>query len=163
MIRQLNATAEDGLFYDNGYLQQFFLNQHPLSAPSVFNFFLPTHSPAGLLADAGLVAPEFQITNSTSIVQVTNIVDVVLLGDVVMGVPEHFGQVSLDLAEFEALAAQSNDALLDRLDLLFTYGALSPDTRAAISTIMDEIDDVNFRMKTAIYMLLSSPDYAVAL
>ncbi len=161
MIRQLNAQAEDGLFYDNGYLQQFLLDQHPLSSPSVFNFFLPSHSPAGELADAGLVAPEFQITDATTVVGITNLVEVVLLGEIVMGVPDHFGQVSLDLSEFETLAVEGNDALLDRLDLLFTHGELSTATRNAISAVMDDIDDVDFRVKFALYMLLTSPDFAV--
>ena len=75
MVRQLNPSAEDGRFFNNGYLQQFLLRQHPLSSPSVFNFFLPSYVPIGILDDAGLVGPEFQITDSPSIVSITNLID----------------------------------------------------------------------------------------
>ena len=53
--------------------------------------------------------------------------------------------------------------LLDRLDLVFTHGDLSAETRAAISAIMQDIDDATFRTQTAIYLLLTSPDYATSI
>jgi uncharacterized protein (DUF1800 family) len=163
MLRQLNATAEDGLFYSQGFTQQFLLRQHPLSAPSVFNFFLPAHSPTGPLADAQLVAPEFQITDSSSVVTMTNVIDWAVNGNLVLDIEPHFGAVSLDLGEYVALAQESNDALLDRLDVLFTHGGLSAATRTAIAAIMQDIDDVDFRTKRAIYLLLTSPDYATSI
>ena len=46
--------------------------QAPLRSPSVFNFFRPTFSPVGALRNAGLLAPEFQITNETTIVTLAN-------------------------------------------------------------------------------------------
>lgn len=163
MLRQLNATAADGLFYSHGFFQQYVLRQHPLSAASVFNFYLPSHSPPGDLADAGLVAPEFQITDSSSIVNLTNLIDLAVNGFFVMDIEPHWGAVSLDLGEFVALADESDDALLDRLDLLFTFGDLSDESRSAINGIMQDIDDVDFRTKTAIYLLLTSPDYAASI
>lgn len=44
------------------------LQQIPLSAPSVFNFFRPDFSPSGELSDNGLLAPEAQLLTETSIV-----------------------------------------------------------------------------------------------
>ncbi|MEY3897838.1 MAG: hypothetical protein RLZZ214_3359 [Verrucomicrobiota bacterium] len=68
--RAFNASAPNGWFY----LDAFILDhaQEPMKAPSVFNFYLPTHSPPGPLADAGLVAPEFQIVNASSGVMAAN-------------------------------------------------------------------------------------------
>ena len=43
------------------------VGQGPLRSPSVFNFFRPDYSPAGDVRDAGLVAPEFQITHETTV------------------------------------------------------------------------------------------------
>jgi len=47
-------------------LKRYQSNQTPqlvaLTAPSVFNFFSPKYAPVGAINDAGLVAPEFQIT-----------------------------------------------------------------------------------------------------
>jgi len=160
MMRQLNAQSSDGFFFNGGFFLQQLIGQHPLSSPSVFNFYLPDHTPAGEIAGAGLVSPEFQITTTTTVVGVTNLADFVVSGGFVMDAQEPFGQVSLDLAEFEALAADP-DALLDRLDLLFSYGTLDPAVRAAIRSVIVDVDDLPFRTQTAIYLVLIAPDTAV--
>ena len=46
--------------------------QRPLSSPTVFNFFLPDHSPTGPIADAGLYAPEFQIVTTVTAITSAN-------------------------------------------------------------------------------------------
>jgi len=160
LMRQLNATSSDGYYFNAGFFLQQLVSQHPLSSPSVFNFFLPSHTPAGEIAAAGLVAPEFQITTTTTVVGMTNLVDFAVNGDFVMDAQPPFGEVTLDLSEFEALAADPV-ALMDRLDLLFTSGSLDPDTRAVIVDIIDDIQDLPFRARTAIYLMLISPDYAI--
>ena len=91
----------------------------------------------------------------------SNLIDFAVIGDFVMDIQEPFGAVSLDLSEFEALAATSDAALLDRLDTLFTYGEMEPATRSAILGVMADIPDVPFKTRIAIYMTLVSPDYAV--
>ncbi|MBI2732877.1 MAG: DUF1800 domain-containing protein [Aquabacterium sp.] len=51
------------------------LGQTPMRAPSVFNFFRPGYSPPQTnLGNAGLVAPEMQITNETSVLAYANAV-----------------------------------------------------------------------------------------
>ncbi|NQX00598.1 DUF1800 family protein [bacterium] len=50
----------------------FWPTQTPLSAPSVFNWFLPDHMPDGLLSANGLTSPEFQLLNEYSALQDTN-------------------------------------------------------------------------------------------
>jgi len=165
MLRQLGITADDGLLYNDGFLQQFFLRQHAYSAPSVFNFFLPSHTPPGALASAGLVAPEFQITDSSSIVSVSNIVDFTINGDFIFAEQPPFDSARLDYSGFVALAEQDLDGLLDRVDLVFTQGELSSSTRTVIHGILSELDpnDALLQAKTAIYLVLISPDYAVVL
>ena len=49
-----------------------FLSQTPLSAPSVFNWFVPDHMPSGLLAANGLTSPEFKLANENSVFLDTN-------------------------------------------------------------------------------------------
>jgi hypothetical protein len=44
----------------------------PLQSPSVFNFFRPDYQRAGALTNAGLVVPEFQITNENTLVLTSN-------------------------------------------------------------------------------------------
>ncbi len=48
------------------------LAQAPLRAPTVFNFFEPNFVQAGLLANAGLYAPEYQIITDTTAISMPN-------------------------------------------------------------------------------------------
>ena len=163
LLRQFNVSSPDGFYANTGYTVEYLLNQHPLSSPSVFNFFLPAHSPVGEIADAGLVAPEFQITNSTTVVAVSNLADLVLLGEVVNDLDEApFRAASLDLGEYIDLADDA-EQLVDRLDLVMTYGTLQAGTRSVIVDILREIEDPDFRVKAAIYLVFVSADYAVQL
>ena len=163
LLRQFHAASPDGFYANTGYYLEELLLQHPLSSPSVFNFFLPAHSPVGEIADAGLVAPEFQITNSNTVVGVSNVADLVLLGEVVndLDIPPFQG-ATLDLGEYLALAEDIGQ-LLDRLDRVMTYGTLQPATREVIEQILPQIDDLAFRVQAAIYLIFVSPDYAVQL
>lgn len=162
LLRQFNATSADGFIANSGYFVQFLGKQHPLSAPSVFNFYLPSHSPTGEIADAGLVAPEFQITTSNSIVGMSNLLDFVVFADFVTDAPEPFEPVSLNYDSYLAIAADV-DALLDRLDIVLTAGTLDANTRAAIRAILVDVDDLGLRTRAAIYMFMVSSDYAVRL
>lgn len=162
LLRQFNATSSDGFIANSGYFVQFLGKQHPLSAPSVFNFYLPSHSPSGEIADANLVAPEFQITTSNSIVGVSNLLDFVVFADFVTDAPEPFEPVSLNFDEYQDVAADV-DALVDRLDIVLTAGTLDAATRAAISGILVDVDDLNLRTRAAIYLFMVSSDYAVRL
>lgn len=160
-LRQLNAVSSDGYYYNAGFFLQVLIAQSPLSSPSVFNFFLPAHTPAGEIAAASLVAPEFQITTTTTVVNMTNLVDYAVNGGFLMDAPSPpFGEVSFDFDEFVDLA-DDVDALIDRLDIVLTYGTLSDDTRSAIHSVISDVNDLQFRTQIAIYLFLISPDYAV--
>ena len=68
-LRAFNARAANGrnaIHYLEGADDG--LGQSPLLSPSVFNFFSPNFRPTGAIAQAGLVAPEFQITTETTVV-----------------------------------------------------------------------------------------------
>ena len=60
-----------------------------------------------------------------------------------------------------ATLASNPPALVDRLDVLFTFGAMSVATKSVIENILGEFSDPELRAKIAIYMVLISPDYAV--
>ena len=160
ILRQFGATSSDGFIANTGYFVQELGKQHPLSAPSVFNFFLPAHSPAGEIAAAGLVAPEFQITTSNSIVGLSNLIDFIVLADFVTDAPEPFAPVSLDYTDYVMIAGDV-DALVDRLDIVLTAGTIDVTTRQAIEGVLADIEDLNLRARIGIYMFLISSDYAV--
>ncbi len=162
LLRQLGASSDDGLITNTGFLLQELAKQHPLSAPSVFNFFLPAHTPAGEIANAGLVAPEFQITTGSTIIGITNLADYTILADIVTDTPEPFAPVSLNYDDYVAIADDIG-ALMDRVDIVFTAGTLDASTRQNIEAILADVDDLNMRGRLAVYLVLISPDYAVRL
>jgi uncharacterized protein (DUF1800 family) len=48
------------------------LTQSPQRAPTVFNWFLPDYTVPGVLATAGLVAPELQVATDSNVISVVN-------------------------------------------------------------------------------------------
>jgi uncharacterized protein (DUF1800 family) len=50
------------------------LNQTPMRSPTVFNFFEPDYSSPGILAQAGLITPEFQLTSDTTVMRQANFI-----------------------------------------------------------------------------------------
>ncbi len=50
------------------------LSQTPMRSPTVFNFFEPDYSSPGLLAQAGLITPEFQLTSDTTVIRQANFI-----------------------------------------------------------------------------------------
>ena len=160
LLTQFGAESDDGFIASIGYTLQFLTRQHPLSAPSVFNFYLPSHAPQGDIAAAGLVAPEFQILNSNTVVNFANLLDGVLFGDLVTDGPEPFAPVRLNIDDYIDIAADV-DALLDRLDTVMTYGTLTTETRSVVRDAIVDLDDMNLRVRAAIYLLAISADYTI--
>ena len=161
LARQFKANSDDGTFYNAGHRLNHYTGQHPLASPSVFNFFLPNHSPPGLIADAGLVGPEFQITTPTTIIGAVNMIDVgVFRENQLFDVPEPFAKANLNLTAYRPLANDVDD-LLERLDLVMTQGEMHADTRAAVRAALVGIDDPLTRVRQAIYLIAMSPDYTV--
>jgi uncharacterized protein (DUF1800 family) len=133
------------------------LGQSPGRSQSVFNFFRPGYTPPNSpIADAGLVAPEFQITNEPSVIAYVNYMAAL--------VQTGTGDFRADYADMVALSADSQ-ALIDEVDILL--GArLSAAAKASIKAAVDAIPTsagnagLN-RSYTAILLTLASPDYLV--
>lgn len=126
-------------------------------APSVFNFFRPGYTPPNTaIANASLVAPEFQITNEPSVVAYVNYMQGVIQNGI-------GNDVRADYAPLIALAADSG-ALLDEVNLLLAAGQLSAATVAAIRAAVDSISATatngpTNRVYTAILLTMASPEY----
>lgn len=123
---------------------------------SVFNFFRPGYAPPNTpIASAGLVAPEFQITNELSVVAFINFMQSVIQNGI--------GDVRADYSAFTALASDSQ-ALVDEVNLVLAAGQLSPSTVAAIKSAVDSISTTatgaaNNRVYVAILLTLASAEY----
>lgn len=123
---------------------------------SVFNFFRPGYAPPNTgIASAGLVAPEFQITNELSVVAYVNYMQALVANGT--------GDVKADYSAILALSADSA-ALVDEVNVLLAAGQLSATTVAAIRAAVDSIANTGTtgpsnRVMTAILLTLASPDY----
>jgi uncharacterized protein (TIGR03437 family) len=138
---------------------EYALGQNPLRAPTVFNFYEPTYSHPGVLASAGLVSPEFQITNDTSVI----------------GISTFFHYVSRDgfkwerdkplLPDYSALNAIAGNVtqLIDTLNLTMTAGGMSAGLRTNLINETSKIpaNDPQKRVTNAVHLILTAPDYVI--
>jgi uncharacterized protein (DUF1800 family) len=133
------------------------LGQSPGRSPSVFNFFRPGYTPPNsAIATAGLVAPEFQITNEPSVIAYVNYMAVLATTGT--------GDFRPDYADMVALAADSA-ALVDEVDILLG-AALGAATKTSIRTAVDAIATGSAggpqnRVYTAVLLTLAAPEYLV--
>ncbi len=164
LCRAFNARSQTGAFRNTGEASGQALGQLPMHAPSVFNFFLPDHQPLGPIAEAGLVAPEFQITTATTSVATINFWGQAL-DESLMSFNEDLLNNSASLTLDDEIAlADDLPALVDRLDLLLTHGELSSKARAVIIQALQSGAPgagPEERVRFAIYLFLNSPDFAV--
>ncbi|MEM9480277.1 MAG: DUF1800 family protein [Verrucomicrobiota bacterium] len=139
-------------------------SQQPMKAPSVFNFYLPDHQPLGAIKDAGLVAPEFQITTATTTIKNLNFYALAIPFEFLVETGED-NLVQDFTAEQQLIQSNNLSGLLDRLDTLLTRGQMTATTRATLLTaITDAVssgagpDEV---ARFAVSLVASSPDFAV--
>ena len=133
--------------------------QYPYFAPSVFNFFLPTYLPNGPAGDAGLVAPEMEIIHSYTAIATINMFNRAIVESVYITDEEE--EVWLDLESEIELAEIDPLALVDRLDLLLTYGTLSDASRQVILDAILPLGDPEQQALLALYLVTICPEYAV--
>jgi hypothetical protein len=126
----------------------------------VFNFFSPNFTRAGAIAQAGMVAPEFQITTETQVVGSTNFLHSAVFNGGFGQRDE--GRLTMDFAPYAALQADPA-ALVDALALVFTNAQVSDATRAIITEAVSKQggQDNHWRTRTALVLLLASSDFVV--
>lgn len=179
-MRAFDAGNESGKLWNGAYTFEFVCKQHVLAAPSVFNFFLPAHSPHGPIFDQGLVAPEFEILTSATAMNYINLVYAWLLSDNYMevsaqasvtdfGFPEFNAalldpadKVSLDLGD-EILLADNPALLMERLDMILTGGTMSDESKETIADLVTTLSlfDDAAAVKAGIFLTLICPDYVI--
>ncbi|QJE96308.1 DUF1800 family protein [Luteolibacter luteus] len=180
VARAFNAYTDAGWYYLSGMSELHV--QEPFNSPSVFNFYLPSYTPPGALATAGLVAPEFQIVNAASGVTAPNFFWEHMVGaEFGLGASKEDRSPTLNLDQEWLLNlpnlnfdqwGQTNvqpldpDPLIRRLDLVLTGGTLEPESFQIIREALARIgpgswDWHEHRLKLAIYLIICSPEFAV--
>ncbi len=136
------------------------LGQQPLWSPSVFNFYLPDHRPAGELRERGLFSPELEIASADRLIQTDN-----LLQRVIDRGLDPFWMPEADIlhCDFTVPQALSADApaLVDYLDSLLTWGQLSATTRQAVIAAVQAQATAELKVETAVHLIVESPDFVV--
>jgi len=158
--RAYNATSPSGAWaIGNTSDPATALGQSPLRSPSVFNFFRPGYVPANTaLANAALVAPEFQITNESSVVGYLNFMQRAVAGNV--------GDITPDYSSLLPLTDDA-PALVAEINLVLAANQLSATTVAAIAgavqTMPGGAADANRRRRihAALVMVLAAPEFVV--
>jgi hypothetical protein len=144
----------------------FALGEMTLRSPTVFNWFAPGFVPPGTsIAQAGLLAPEMEMTNVSTVVGYLNYIEGAIGSNAVSG-PDLFSSYSTEMS-----LAMTPTALLDRINLLLMAGEMNPTLYGQILAAINAIDvpsgDQNAvnqalanRVEAAIYLTMASPAFS---
>ncbi len=143
--------------------------QAPLRSPTVFNFFKPNFQQPGEIRTAGLVSPEFQIATDTLAINGPNDMGWRIFYFYQGSDYSYVSDQSLLLDETRDLTlAATPSALIDRYNLLFMAGQMSPFMRQVLLTRLSAMtsgsDGANLnlhRIQQALYLIMMSPEYSV--
>jgi hypothetical protein len=136
------------------------LGQTPLLAASVFNFFSPFYTRAGSIAQAGLVAPEFQNATDTQVVGSTNFFSR-LIRDGGIGFDES-NRVDFDTTTWLADAATTTK-LIERINLVLFAGAISANTQTILEKAINAYpaNERNNRVQAALNLAVIAPEFVI--
>ncbi|HSC01093.1 MAG TPA: DUF1800 family protein, partial [Burkholderiaceae bacterium] len=159
--RAFNATSPSGAWgVPNTSDPGTRLAQSPLRSASVFNFFRPGYVPPNsAIGNAGLEAPEFQISNESSTVGYINFMQRVVANGATLG------DVKGDYSNLLPLADDAM-ALLAELNVVLAAGQLSDATLSALQAAVASMPAGNDgartnRITAALTMVLAAPEYLV--
>ena len=161
--RIFNATSPNNVFTLNNWGLDSDLGQRWLSAPSVFNFYLPDHQPGGDLADGGLNGPEFQIMNAVTAIKSINYYRRKFDAE---GLTEPWtAEAEKVNFQWDTELALTSDppALIEHLNNLVAAGQLSERTQEIITTMVSTVreDRPHQRLRSAMTLIYLSPDFAI--
>lgn len=175
--RAFDVSTLSGNFRNDMQTVLNYTSQRPLSSTTVFNFFQQDYQPIGPIEDEGLVAPVFQITDAQKITGYINGLYRWVFSENIQDEFDLYGGeendtyddelADLDLTD-EILQASDGQlhVLLDQLNLVLAGGKLSEHTISVIKNMVtkmpdDDEDDKMDRVKIAIYLVMSAPEYLI--
>ena len=169
--RAFGAVASGGYYEVWGTGDSDTLGQSALQAPSVFNYYSPDFEPAGAMASAYLLGPEFEITSTST---VAGFADFAKWG-VVGGFRSYDGDPKWIRPNYnryltgaaDTAVADNPQALVDELDLLLTANNLKTKFKANLVAMATNItrgaieDQRNDRFRAVMWQIINSADYAI--
>ncbi len=167
MHRAFGARMAGGYYssiYDLGGSDS--LGQSPMHAPSVFNFYHPDYSPSGPLAQAQLLGPEFEISNSASISGFMDFSKYGIVGGFNAGATDPNNWLKPVYDGYIALATNPA-AMVDAMSVTLLSAGISAQFRNQLIDVATKLTDSNAatqateRFKTVLWLILNSPEYSI--
>jgi len=131
------------------------LNEIPMAANSVFNFFPPDY----VIPDTNLNAPEFSLENTASVNQRLTVAQLFSLGTA-----QNYATDFSDKGTLGQLAAKDPGQLADALSVMLMHGQMPSNMRSTIVNALNQIAGITSpsqRVHTAVYLVLGSSLYKV--
>jgi uncharacterized protein (DUF1800 family) len=157
LLRAFNATSPSGKYsVRNAYAN---LNEEAMHSPTVFNFFEPDYEAPGAIATAGLKSPEFEITTDTTVISVANYLRTAIYSSL----GPSTDRITLSLAAEQQTYGADPAGLVDHLNSLLMAGGMSSSARTTLVNAVTQIPATNTleRVRTAIYLVVNSPEFVV--
>lgn len=185
LLRAFNASNQSGKHWLIGddIIDQ--LEQHPLSSPTVFNFYKSDFVPHGPIEAAKLVAPEFELHNTATSLAYVNYMYYWLFGGYLPAVSTEIStqpginnvpeldvdilqtkvrdKLALSLATYVEKAENINNhsALIDELSLLLTGKKNLSNKPQILSAFAAYNNNPEWVVQTIIFFIAISPEFTV--
>jgi uncharacterized protein (DUF1800 family) len=161
ILRAFNASSDgvlNSLTVGGSAIGSAEMSQDVFNAPSVFNFYPPTARVPG----EPVLGPQFAIFSSLTSLRRANFVNRVIFSAIPVAAPDRPTGTAIDLAEWDSLA-NDPEQLVNALNGLLLHGAMSTEMRDAIRAAVGSVpaSTPRARVRTAIYLIATSPQYQV--
>ena len=163
-IRALHPVSGSGYFKVLSTETE--LQQTPMRAPTVFNFYYPDYVPpdygtatTNTLAKSSVAAPEMQLMYETSAINYSNFMESSTR------TTYKGGDIKLDLSTEQALVSNNDcTALVDKLNTVLMGGAMSSTMRSTMITYLNSTSNITSgdtltRARHAVHMIVTSSEY----
>ncbi|SOE21390.1 Uncharacterized conserved protein, DUF1800 family [Spirosomataceae bacterium TFI 002] len=182
LVKGLNLTSTTGRFRNRMTEVYNQTDQKPLASPSVFNFFHTDYQPDNSYTENNKYAPEFEILNSQTLTGYLNALKEWLIDNDPVDYYGIFSQETykpeerpgFDLEKYRYLAQDKYiPELLDKFNHIFAHGSLSPKSLEIIKNSLDQMTvrkysdgsldqtELDRKLRIAIFLIMSSPDYLI--
>jgi uncharacterized protein (DUF1800 family) len=132
------------------------MNQDVFNAPSVFSFYPPTARVPGENA----LGPQFGIFSSLTSLRRANFANRVIFSNIPAAPPNRPTGTSIDLSPWNSLADNPAE-LVEALNQLLLHGSMSAEMRDSITAAVQSISGSTARVRTAVYLIVTSSQYQV--
>jgi len=138
------------------------INEAPLRSPTVFNYYHADYVLPGPVAEAGLVVPEFEITDDNYAINVPNVLRTFANATLPATTADPY-TITLNL-DYEKTLASNPAALTDYLSTILCANSLSTAARSSIIatlTALQSTSSADVIVRTALILITSSPNAAI--